>query len=351
MDANVGLIRGDDRYTNVTQALEQVADQIVFEGRRQVLVKPNLVGRRQLSATHFDALRAVLDFVRARYAGPVLLAEGAAMENTWESFAHFGYEKLVESHKVTLVDLNADETVAVQVYDRHLRPLRLRLARTAVESDLRISVGPPKTHDAVIVTLSIKNMVMGCLVNASVAERAPTPEAPPRPTLLGVLASLTPRWVRNTALSQWAMTRMAANSPSDKFAMHQSYPVINLNLALIAPWVWPHVAVVDGFEAMEGDGPNAGDPVDWQIALAGTDALAVDTLTAHLMGFDPAEVGYLDYCKRLNLGVAAPERIGVTGNVTVEAARRQFQPHPTYRQQRRWLLADVDRLLQRASQV
>jgi uncharacterized protein (DUF362 family) len=347
MNTVVSLIRGDDRYDNVSRALDQMADQISFEGRQRVLIKPNLVMLQQLSATHIDALRAVLDFVRARYDGPLTIAEGSAVFNTWSAFAHFGYEALAEQYDVTLVDLNTDAVVPVQVYGYRFRPATLRLARTVVDSDLRISVGPPKTHDTVIVTHSIKNMVMGTLVNPTVTERTSVPKR----SMLGVLEAVVPRWVRHSRLAQWAMLHIARVSPSDKFAMHQGYPVINVNLAKLAPWVWPHVAVIDGFEAMEGEGPTDGTPVEWRVALAGTDALAVDTLATYLMGFDPAEVGYLHYCSHLGLGVGDLAQINVAGNVASADVRRTFRPHPGSHHQCQWQVEGVDRWLHKALPV
>jgi hypothetical protein len=108
------------------------------------------------------------------------------------------------------------------------------------------------------------------------------------------------------------------------------------------------LAVLDGFQAMEGPGPLNGDLVEWDIALAGTDALAVDSLMAHLMGFDPADIGYLNYCHRLELGRGAINQIEVLGNVAPNSVRRRFRPHPTYKQQCRWSLADIERWLQPA---
>jgi uncharacterized protein (DUF362 family) len=339
VNARVALVHGDNRYDNIARALDLVSAQVDLQGRRQVVIKPNFVStRRQLAATHVDAVRAVLDFVRARYAGRLVIAEGAALSSTWEGFERFGYLDLANRYAVALMDLNADQVVPVQVYDRRLKPITLRLARTVVESDFRISVGPPKTHDAVIVTLSLKNMIMGSLVNPAVASR----EDAQRPATLGRLARVTPRFVRESPVAEWAKARLPVGNSSDKLAMHQGYSMINLNLAMLAPWVQPHLAVIDGFQAMEGAGPVDGDPVDWQIALAGTDALAVDSLTTHLMGFDPAEVGYLDYCRRLELGIGEMDRIAVIGDVDPDSVRRRFRPHPTYRQQRDWHLPGVE---------
>jgi uncharacterized protein (DUF362 family) len=252
---------------------------------------------------------------------------------------------LVDEYGVELVDLNADETVPVQIYDRRLRSLTVHLARTAVEPDVfRISVGAPKTHDCVIATLSIKNMVMGMLVNPNAVR-----EDGGAPRMTRRLARLIPKVVWRSQLAEWAKgTLLGRLGGSSKMTMHQGFAIINLNLALVATRVWPHLAVLDGWEGMEGDGPGAGDPVDWQVALASTDPLAADAFTAHLMGFDPERVGYLQYCRQMGLGVGALDQIDVVGNVAPEDVQRSFKPHPTYRRQLQWHLEGAERYLKRA---
>ena len=54
----------------------------------------------------------------------------------------------------------------------------------------------------------------------------------------------------------------------------------------------PHLAVIDGFEGMEGNGPNDGTPVDHRVCIAGLDWLAADRVGIELMGIDFANVGY-----------------------------------------------------------
>ena len=350
--AKVALVQRSGRYENVVAALERIAGRAdvdpdpqrgvgttsaasgALAGVRSVLVKPNFVSvDHQLAATHVDAVRAVLDFVRARYQGPVVVAEGAALAPTQEGFHNYGYEPLAREYGVELVDLNTDETVPVQVYDRRLRPLTVRLARTVVEADYRISVGPPKTHDVVLVTLSIKNMVMGSLVNPQSVNRGNG-----TPGLVRRIAGLVPKRLWWSRLAEWGKGAFVGRvAGSSKMAMHQGFPVINLNLALVAPYVWPHLAVIDGWEGMEGEGPGAGEPVAWRVALAAADPLALDTLVTHLMGFDPGNVGYLCYCGSLGLGVGNLEHIETVGNVA-PGALRAFRPHPMYRRQLTWHL-------------
>ena len=348
--SQVTLVQGDNRYANVRQALAGISGELDLTGKQRVLIKPNfVVTDKPLAATHVDAVRAVLDFIREHYDGPVTIAEGPSVEPAAEGFRLRGYEPLIESHGVTLADLNHDEAVPVDVYDWKLRPLRLHLARSVVESDFRISVGPPKTHDIVIVTLSLKNMIMGSLISRFThAAHSGSDSRLSIGAISKVLWRLVPLWVRHLPPAEWLTFRaMSTLEPSDKMKMHQSYPVINLNLALIAPLVKPHLSVIDGCEAMEGNGPSEGDPVPWRIALASTDALAADVVTATLMGFDPEEVGYLHYCKSMGLGAGDLDQIQIVGNATMADCARQFRPHDTVHRQRRWHLPRAEQYLYR----
>ncbi len=295
--SRVALIRGQERYDNITRTLQAIDDQIDLTGKQRIVLKPNFVTvHRQLAATHVDAVRAVLDYLRGRgVTQQITLAEGPAIGSALDGFHNYGYEPLIREYGLRVVDLNRDETEPVQVWNERLRPHTVRVSRMVLESDFRISVGPPKTHDTVIVTLSLKNYAVGSLVG--------------------------------------------------KRAVHQGCAGINLNLYKLAPYVAPHLSVIDGFEGMEGHGPTRGEPVDWRIAVASTDYLAADCLTARLMGFDPHDVGYLHYCLVQGLGHGEPEEIEVVGNVSLEEAYHAFRPHPTTEEQRQWRVRDVERYL------
>jgi uncharacterized protein (DUF362 family) len=344
----VALVHGQDRYDNISQALALVSHQVDLSTVQSLLIKPNFVlTHKPLAATHPDALRAVLDFVRDRYGGPITIAEGPSMELASEGFRRLGYEALARDYGAVLLDLNHDDPVPVDVYDWQLRPLRLHLARTVVASDFRISVGPPKTHDVVIVTMSLKNMIMGSLISRFThGDHAGSVRRDGLGRYKKVLWRLVPPWVRRLPPVEWFQFRaMSTLEPSDKMKMHQSHAVINLNLALVAPRVVPHLAVIDGFEAMEGAGPTDGTLVPLRLALTSTDALAADVVGATLMGFDAEEVGYLHYCKRLGLGVGDLDRIEIVGNASLAECSRCFRPHPSIRRQRRWRSRRAERVL------
>jgi len=300
--ARVYLVaKAEGHREGVEKALRLLSSQEdllpLFHGE-QVLVKPNCVSAtRKLSATHPGALEAVLELIFSFGPRRVILGEGSA-EDTMRAFHNFGYTALARKFDLEFLDLNQDEDTTLTIYDRASRPREIRVARTALES-VRVSVAVPKTHDTVIITASLKNMVVGAIRNP------------------------------------------------DKMAIHQGYPAINLNLALLARRLVPHLAVIDGYVGMEGDGPTQGDPVDHRMALAGTDPVAVDAACAYLMGFSPEEIGYLQHAARLGLGTADLKKVEVMGSPLEEACRR-YRPHRTYRKQLHWqpsekLLAVLER--------
>jgi uncharacterized protein (DUF362 family) len=332
MKSRVALVKGNDRYDNIGQALDLIGDDIDLGDKKRILIKPNFVStRRQLAATHVEAVQAVLAWLRPRYDGLITIGEGAAVSDTFDGYRNFGYLDLPQEYNVRFVDLNQDEWGPVQVYDRKLRPMGVRVAKTTLESDFRISVGPPKTHDAVIVTLSLKNMVVGSMIQGRGGG------------LFQRLGQLLPNRLTNSALAEMMKSRLSTVNRSDKFALHQGYHGLNLNLYTLAKIIAPHLSVIDGFVGMEGSGPSSGDPVDLRVAIASTDFLAADTVATRLMGFDPDAVGYLHYCNLGGLGASDLNDIKIVGNATIEECAKEFRPHPTYEQQLGWRIPDVER--------
>jgi len=305
----VSLTKGGSRVDNVRQALRLIENEIDLRGKSSVFVKVNFVStQNQLAATHVDAVRSLLEFLRARYDGKITVGESAAETPAQEGYRRFGYLDLPRDFKVDLVDLNEGDFVPVDVYDSSLRAMTLRYSKQLAESDYRVVIGPPKTHNVVVATLSIKNLAMGALF----CRPGPGTGAPP--------------------------------IDSDKHRMHQGHAVHNLNLYLLARAYPPHLSIIDGYEGMEGDGPIDGDAVAWKVAIASRDPVAADCLTAHLMGFPITEIGYLWYCARKGLGTADLGQMEIIGEQLGDCYRK-FTPPPDYQVQRRWRDEKVAALL------
>jgi len=287
--STVAVSRGASRYEAVKKALEFIRDDIArsIKGKRRVLIKPNFVSDSvQLAATHVDVVKDLLDTIAPLTTGEIIIGEGS-YGDTFKGYRNFGYMDLKSEYGVELLDLNSDEYVEVNVFDEKFREFPIRISRTVYESDYRISAAVMKTHDFVIATLSIKNMAVGSIVKPY------------------------------------------------KSRIHQGYPAINLNIYKIAKFIPVHLAVVDGFKAMEGDGPVWGSEVPMGVALAGLDPVAVDAVSAYMMGFNPMDIGYIYYCHKFGLGDTNIENIRVVGE-NIEVLKRKFKPHRTINRQLNW---------------
>ncbi len=118
---------------------------------------------------------------------------------------------------------------------------------------------------------------------------------------------------------------------NDKWLTHSDYTfrrddILHYNIFHLAQAIYPDLAVIDGFEAMEGNGPVGGTPVDARVALAGTDPLAIDILTTTLMGFDPSRIMYLSAMAEAGMGQGDLEKIQIIGT-PLEQCRYKFKPH------------------------
>ncbi|MGB9756961.1 MAG: DUF362 domain-containing protein [Candidatus Bipolaricaulaceae bacterium] len=279
-----------DRYKTVRTLLEAWAEEEGDQALgKTVLIKPNCVSAEQtLASTHPETVRAALEVFPKLRPKKLVLAEGSS-EDTLKAFGNFGYLPWAEKFGADVLDLNNEEFEIREVYDDRGTPIPVRIAKTPLKS-FRVSLAKPKTHDCVIVTLGIKNLVVGAIQNP------------------------------------------------DKPKIHQGYPAINLNLALLARELRPDLSVIDGVEGMEGDGPVEGDPVQHGFVLLGSDPVAVDAAAATLMGFDPEKIGYLVYCARLGLGEPSRENWEVVGD-PLEEAVRPYRPHRTFAEQLRWELS------------
>ena len=285
----VAFIRGDDRRVNVRRSLELFAGDIARELRfRQPLIKPNLVSSTlPLAASHVDQVRGILDVISAVYTGTILIAE-ASCHDTPSAYRNFGYTELLDEYNVELVDLGEKEYQPVQVSGPSGTSRTLRISRQlADERYYRISAAKIKTHDTVVVSLSIKNMAM------------------------------------------------AAVHQGDRKAVHCSYGMANRNIAEIAEHAWPDLAVIDGMVAMEGNGPARGEPVSLGVAFAGTDALATDMMACNFIGVDVHDVGYLYYCAQKGLGTTVRDQIEIAGDSYVPCAK-PLRLHRTVRAQYAW---------------
>jgi uncharacterized protein (DUF362 family) len=294
--ASVAITSGDNRADLAFRALQPYAKQIKQAiGDRRVILKPNNVAINvPLAATHVDTLEGALEFLKSiNKLDNVIIAESAAGGATFEGFSNYGYNRLTNKYPVKLVDLDQEGFEMLHVFDeKDFRPHPIRISKVMLNpSSFIISVARMKTHDRVVATLSLKNIVVGAPIK-----------------------DVGFTWGRNNK----------AGAKNDKPITHGSgYRGINYNLYALAPRLHPHLALIDGFEGMEGNGPGDGTPVDHRVCVVSTDWLAADRVAVELMGIDFAKIGYLNYCAQTRLGVADLSKIEIVG----ESITKHIKPY------------------------
>jgi len=73
------------------------------------------------------------------------------------------------------------------------------------------------------------------------------------------------------------------------------------------------LAVMDGTVAGDGAGPRTMDPKIENFILASTDQVAIDAVSAKMMGFDPMQIGYIKMAHDRGLGIGDPDQIEIVG--------------------------------------
>ncbi len=284
--SRVALTTGSERADMAFRALLPFSEQIKRDiGNRRVVLKPNLVQlKRQLATTHVGTLEGILEFLKSiKKLENVVIAESSAAGPAMNGYEHFNYLPLASKYPVKFLDLDLEGFEIVHVVNqKDIMPHKVRVSKLMIDPDNYIvSVAKMKTHNTVVATLSLKNIVFG---------------AP----------------IKDTGFRHGA--DRAPGAVNDKQIVHGGGTHgINYNMFSLSDRLHPHLAVIDGFESMEGNGPNNGDAVDHRICVASTDWLAADRVGVETMGIDFNDIGYLNYCAKANMGVADLNKIEIVG--------------------------------------
>jgi uncharacterized protein (DUF362 family) len=302
--STVAVTSGADRRKNVYNALVAMDDQILpkLKTKKRVVIKPNnVVGVIQLACTHADAVRGILDYIAPRFKGPITIAEAAAGDTRmgYEALKYPAVIREFKQQNVELVDLNLEGKYVTQALldqDAHIVPVRLG-ARLFDPEAFIIGAACLKSHNYAVVTMGIKNMVLG----------APLHTAP-----------------------------KGTEKFNHKASYHAGFHLMHYNMVATAQSMQPYwgVSVIDGFEGMEGNGPAQGRPVPSRLAIASTDFVAADRVGVECMGVNPSWVGYMAYCGQLGLGNYDLSKIDLRG-VPLASVKKKYD-----------LAADIDRQMQ-----
>jgi uncharacterized protein (DUF362 family) len=276
----VSLVKTQSPGEGAVQALSMLERRGVFTiPSGVVFIKPNIVvpipfNEAPSEISDPDILGALIRHFYERGARKVIVGESPAWgASCSDAYRTSGVEQVVRDNHAELCDL--DETPYVwKPIDGHVFK-EMKLPRAMLEADLIVNLPKAKTHFLAGVTVGVKNL-FGCL------------------------------------------------KYEDRKKFHRDFDLAYV-LADLLKALAPGLTVVDAVKAMEGFGPHGGPTVELNAVVAGTDTIAVDSVTTALMGIDPSSIGFLQVSQKLGLGRINLAEIEVVGS-TVEEIRQTFLP-------------------------
>lgn len=278
--SSVAFTTGTERRQMLYEVLNPFQKEIKAGlKKKQLIIKPNMVvTNTPLCATHVDALRGLLEFLKPIYKGQIIIAESSSSVNSSNGFQTYGYLDLEKEFNLKFVDINSESTgTPVYILDRNLHLDKIQASNLLTDpNSYVISISRLKTHNSVVMTGAIKNLAMAAPLNPG-----------------AVNGSKPISYKRNM------------HSGGSRF--------LHYNMFLMTPYVKPDFAIIDGLEGMEGNGPIGGTPVDHKIAMASFDPVAMDSMAARLMDIPLENVGYLNYLAAAGMGNIDRDKIDIVG--------------------------------------
>ena len=282
---SIAKCRKDDVEAAVRSAVSQTRgfETLPWE-KATVLIKPNTVKPAPSGSgliTDARVVAAVVKQVLAQNPRKVIIGEGASVgydfpgrRDSFHCMKVAGVLRVAEKFGLEVVDLNRDEQVVIKLSEA-LAMDTFRIAKTARDADIIVSVPVLKTHVRTGITCGLKNM-------------------------------------------------KGAMPGDEKKRTHQcglDRGVVDLNRV-----VKPHFTVVDGIIGLQGTHTEETDRVNLGLIIAGSDVVAVDAVSAAIAGFDPNEILHVQLAAEAGLGTADLNRIEIRGE-TIEEIRHPFVPY------------------------
>jgi len=247
----------------------------------KVLIKPNLLSATTPETaidTHPEFIRAVIKLVKQTGAriflgdGPSVWGEPEDVENVYD--------------KTGVRQVATEENIELIRFDRSIMKSGYPLTTWIDDCDCIISLPKFKTHDLTFLTGAVKN-------------------------LFGLIPGSYKTELHKKALNPAEFAKVLADI----------YSIAR-----------PTLSIVDGILAMEGDGPASGGiPRNLGLILAGSDAVALDSIMATIMGLRPKDILSTKEAAEKNLGCADLDKIEVAGQRLEEVIVSDFKLPQTSR--------------------
>lgn len=274
----VSIVKDDNVERQVRKAIELIGgmNQYVKPGCR-VLMKPNMTGPAPYTkgvTTNPAVLDALMKLAWEAGAAKVDVGDGTGSIHigSIEVMERCGIGEVARKNRGEMVDLNLGETVDVPVINGFILE-SVKVNKKYFDYDVVVNIPVLKTHFITEVSLGIKNM-KGCI------------------------------------------------PPVEKRRFHDIG--VNKAVADLGAVIAASLTVMDGTVASEGLGPKEGRPVNFKTVLAGGNTLAVDMVSAEIMGFEPMEIEHIHLAAKHHIGPGELSQIQIQGE-SIENIKHKFQ--------------------------
>jgi len=277
----------ESTYDTCHEAVDQAFSHFPIDmAGKKVAIKTNALKAadpdQQAMATHYKLVKAVVERVETFGPSSIVVGDSVGTESYGNSEYVFQISRQKEAAGPYYRNLNRRMTV-VQMEEPFKR--KIALLRDVMEAEVYISVPKMKTHGLTMISGAMKNNY-------------------------GLLAGAQKSWFHYYS------------GDPEKFAR------VVVELFRIRP---PDLVIMDGILAMEGYGPASPETRWVNKILAATDAVALDTVEAKIVGFTVADVPYLRIARELGLGETELNSIEVIGDAsTIREYHRPVAPESSF---------------------
>jgi len=237
----VSVVKVKDSVVDaVKEAMDLAKVMDAIEPGAKVCLKPNLGFDLFFpgAVTSPWVLEGVIRALKGRAGSITIVESDQVLVDIEKAFHRSGMERLLKGYGVEFVNMSKGKFVELPVKNNRMLEA-IRIPEILTQSTL-VTVPVMKTHDKTVVSGAIKNQ-WGCL----------------------------------------------------DVLRHNYHLEIDEVLSDIHKILKPAFAVCDATIALEGDGPKTGRPRFVDRVLASKDMVAIDAVSARIMGFDPEKIGHL----------------------------------------------------------
>jgi len=278
----VSIVRAASYTDDLADVIRRILrDHQVDATGKRILLKPNLVEFSAQAPINTNPLlvAAAVDAFHSLGAARVTIAEGPGHRRmTLDMAEAAGFFSAIPGFEDMFIDLNTDDVHHVSLSNPISGLKELYLPNTVFDCDLLVSLPKMKTHHWTGATLSMKN-------------------------LFGVVPGSVYGWPKN--ILHWA------GIDESIVDLYRLFP--------------RQFAIVDGIEAMEGNGPILGTSKHMGLIVAGEHLPSVDATCCQIMEINPEKIRYLTLLSKRSPG--SWKQVKQCGE-TIASVRSPFALHP-----------------------